>query len=85
MDHPAAQQFATEVHGTRCVEPAPDTNRAAQQRAPAAEVRAIALPIDGFHVRSVRNYQVRLFEVMLAQISIDDGETGHVQQYAREG
>ena len=36
--------------------------------------RAIALSIDGGHVRSVRSYQVRSFEVMLAQVSNDDGK-----------
>ena len=33
----------------------------------------MALSIDGGHVRSVRSYQVRSFEVMLAQASNDDG------------
>ena len=42
--------------------------------APAAEARAIALSIDGGHVRSVRSYQLRSFEVMLAQVSNDDGK-----------
>jgi hypothetical protein len=42
--------------------------------APAAEAQAIALSIDGGHVRSVRSYQVRSFEVMLAQVSNDDGK-----------
>jgi pimeloyl-ACP methyl ester carboxylesterase len=42
--------------------------------APAIETRAIALSIDGGHVRSVRDYQVRSFEVMLAQVSNDDGK-----------
>ncbi len=42
--------------------------------APAIETRAIALSIDGGHVRSVRSYQVRSFEVMLAQVSNDDGK-----------
>ena len=41
---------------------------------PAAEAQAIALSIDGGHVRSVRSYQVRSFEVMLAQVSNDDGK-----------
>jgi hypothetical protein len=36
------------------------------------QARAIALSIDGGHVRSVRSYQVRSFEVMLAQVSNDD-------------
>ena len=42
--------------------------------APAAETQAIALSIDGGHVRSVRSYQARAFEVMLAQVSNDDGK-----------
>jgi hypothetical protein len=41
--------------------------------APAIEAQAIALSIDGGHMRSVRSYQVRSFEVMLAQVSNDDG------------
>jgi hypothetical protein len=47
---------------------------ATQLPAPAAAAQAIALSIDGGHVRSVRSYQVRSFEVMLAQVSNDDGE-----------
>ena len=42
--------------------------------APAAEAQAIALSIDGGHVRSVQRYQARSFEVMLAQVSNDDGK-----------
>jgi hypothetical protein len=45
-----------------------------QPAAPAAEARAISLFIDGGHVRSVRSYQVRSFEAMLAQVSNDDGK-----------
>ncbi len=45
-----------------------------QPPAPAAEAQAIALSIDGGHVRSVRSYQSRSFEVMLAQVSNDDGK-----------
>jgi hypothetical protein len=45
-----------------------------QPAAPAADARAITLFIDGGHVRSVRSYQVRSFEVMLAQVSNDDGK-----------
>jgi hypothetical protein len=45
-----------------------------QPATPAAEARAISLSIDGGHVRSVRSYQVRSFEVMLAQVSNDDGK-----------
>jgi hypothetical protein len=47
---------------------------ASQPPAPAAEAQAIALSIDGGHVRSVRSYQARSFEVMLAQVSNDDGK-----------
>jgi hypothetical protein len=47
---------------------------ACQPPAPAAQAQAIALSIDGGHVRSVRSYQVRSFEVMLAQVSNDDGK-----------
>jgi hypothetical protein len=45
---------------------------AGQPPAPVDNARAIALSIDGGHVRSVRSYQVRSFEVMLAQVSNDD-------------
>jgi hypothetical protein len=45
-----------------------------QPAAPAAEARDISLFIDGGHVRSVRSYQIRSFEVMLAQVSNDDGK-----------
>ena len=45
-----------------------------QPPAPAATAQAIALSIDGGHVRSVRSYQSRSFEVMLAQVSNDDGK-----------
>ena len=38
-----------------------------QPAASEAEAQAIALSIVGGHVRSVRSYQVRSFEVMLAQ------------------
>src|SRR6202011_4632868 len=47
---------------------------AVQPPAPVDNARAIALSIDGGHVRSVRSYQVRSFEVMLAQVSNDDGK-----------
>ena len=54
----------------------------AKPAAPAAEARAISLFIDGGHVRSVRSYQVRSFEAMLAQVSNDNGkQEGRVQQY----
>jgi hypothetical protein len=42
--------------------------------APVAKARTVAVSIDGGHVRSVRSYQVRSFEVMLAQVSNDDGK-----------
>jgi hypothetical protein len=38
------------------------------------EAKSIALSIDGGHVRSVRHYQVRSFEVLLAQVTNDDGK-----------
>src|SRR5271156_4135030 len=44
-----------------------------QPAAPAAEARAISLFIDGGHVRSVRSYQVRSFEVMLARSAMTMG------------
>jgi hypothetical protein len=42
--------------------------------APPTEARSIALSIDGGHVRSVRSYQMRSFEVFVAQVSDDDGK-----------
>jgi hypothetical protein len=47
---------------------------AGQPPAPTAAAQAIAVSIDGGHVRSVRSYQVRSFEVVLAQVSNDDGK-----------
>ena len=41
--------------------------------APTAEAETIALSIDSGHVRAVRSYQVRTFEVFVAQASNDDG------------
>jgi hypothetical protein len=41
---------------------------------PPADAETIALSIDAGHVRAVRNYQVRTFEVCVAQASNDDGE-----------
>lgn len=35
---------------------------------------SIALGIDGGHVRSVRSYQVRSFEVFVAQVSADEAK-----------
>ncbi|MGA8907751.1 MAG: ISKra4 family transposase, partial [Acidobacteriaceae bacterium] len=40
----------------------------------AVETKSIALSIDGGHVRSVRHYQVRSLEVLLAQVTNDDGK-----------
>jgi hypothetical protein len=42
--------------------------------APPAEARSIALAIDGGHVKAVRSYQGRSFEVFVAQVSNDDGK-----------
>jgi hypothetical protein len=39
------------------------------------EASSIALAIDGGHVRSVRSQQVRSFEVMVAQVSGDEGRS----------
>src|ERR1700739_4276597 len=38
------------------------------------ETEAIAVSIDGGHVRSVRHYQVRSFEVLLAQVTNNHGK-----------
>ena len=38
------------------------------------EAETIALSIDGGHVRSIREYQVRSFEVLLAQVTNDEGK-----------
>ena len=38
------------------------------------ETRSIALAIDGGHVKAVRSYQGRSFEVFVAQVSNDNGE-----------
>jgi hypothetical protein len=47
---------------------------AVQPPTPATEAGSITLSIDGGHVRSVRSYQVRSFEIFLAQVSNDDGQ-----------
>jgi hypothetical protein len=47
---------------------------AAPRSVPAAEAETITLSIDSGHVRAVRSYQVRTFEVFVAQISNDDGK-----------
>ena len=41
---------------------------------PPADAETIGLSIDSGHVRAVRSYQVRTFEVFVAQASNDDGE-----------
>jgi hypothetical protein len=41
---------------------------------PPTDAETIALSIDSGHVRAVRSYQVRTFEVFVAQASNDDGE-----------
>jgi hypothetical protein len=38
------------------------------------DAETIALSIDSGHVRAVRSYRVRTFEVFVAQASNDDGE-----------
>ncbi len=38
------------------------------------EAETIALSIDGGHVRSIREYQVRSFEVLLAQVTNNEGK-----------
>jgi len=40
--------------------------------APPTEVQPIALTIDGGHVKAVRSYQARSFDVFVAQVSNDD-------------
>ena len=40
---------------------------------PTAEAKAITLSIDSGHVRSVRTYQIRSFEIIVAQASNDKG------------
>jgi hypothetical protein len=47
---------------------------ASPMSAPALEAETIALSIDSGHVRAVRSYQVRTFEVFVAQVSNDDGK-----------
>jgi hypothetical protein len=42
--------------------------------APPAEAQSIALAIDGGHVKAVRSYQGRSFEVFVAQVSNDGGK-----------
>jgi len=42
--------------------------------APPTEAQSIALAIDGGHVKAVRSYQMRSFEVFVAQVSNDNGK-----------
>ena len=51
------------------------TLAASQLPATALEASSIALAIDGGHVRSVRSYQVRSFEVLVAQVNGDEGRS----------
>jgi len=41
---------------------------------PTVEAKAITLSIDGGHVRSVRTYQIRSFEIIVAQACNDNGK-----------
>ena len=41
---------------------------------PPTEAKSITLSIDGGHVSSVRSYQVRSFEIIVAQVSNDNGK-----------
>ena len=49
-----------------------------------AKVKTNALPlsIDSGHVKSVRSYQVRSFEIFVAQASNDDGKPHYLRQHA---
>jgi hypothetical protein len=49
-------------------------NSAKEAEPPKVAAESIALSIDGGHVRSVREYQVRSFEVLLAQVTNDEGK-----------
>ena len=42
--------------------------------APLTEAQSIALAIDGGHVKAVRSYQMRSFEIFVAQVSNDNGQ-----------
>ena len=55
---------------------APDWNRRPLPGPPkpAGATKSIALSIDGGHVRAARQYQGRSFEVLLAQVSNDEGK-----------
>ena len=46
----------------------------AQSSRPTTGAKSIALSIDGGHVRSVRSYQMRSFEIFVGQVSNDDGQ-----------
>jgi len=49
-------------------------NSAKNTEPPKVAAESIALSIDGGHVKSVREYQVRSFEVLLAQVTNDEGK-----------
>jgi len=51
-----------------------ERDAAALPRSAPTEAGSIALAIDGGHVKSVRSYQVRSFEVFVAQVSNDAGK-----------
>src|SRR5208282_5750167 len=51
-----------------------ERDAAALPRSAPTEAGSIALAIDGGHVKSVRSYQVRSFEVFVAQVSSDAGK-----------
>src|ERR1019366_3697475 len=47
---------------------------AAKPLAPPPSAQSIVVSVDGGHVKSIRSYQMRSFEVMLACVSNDQGE-----------
>ena len=49
---------------------------AAKPLAPSPSAQSIVVSVDGGHVKSIRSYQIRSFEVMLAYVSNDQGENG---------
>lgn len=74
---PLGEAPAVETTRQRTMRVGARLERAAQvTQAPAATpgTDAIALGIDAGHVRSVRSYQVRSFEALVAQISSGEGE-----------
>jgi hypothetical protein len=51
-----------------------ETHTVQVHRKPTPQVFRGTLSIDSGHVRALRSYQVRTFEVFVAQVSNDDGE-----------